>query len=76
MIDNGKCVILALLDIGVAFDTVAHELFLNDLKEVGVVVEAMEYLKDCVHERKYCGKNGYWRHETRYGGRCRNKTGF
>ena len=36
MLDNGKCGILILLDLSAAFDTVVHELLLEDLVLIGI----------------------------------------
>ena len=46
MMDKGKCSILILLDLSAAFDTVVHELLLTDLKEVDIVENALDYIRD------------------------------
>ena len=52
MLDNGKCGILIMLDLSAAFDTVVHEYLLNDLKSIGVIDEALMFLRSYLHDRK------------------------
>ena len=58
LMDNSKCGILVLLDLSAAFDTVVHELLLNDLRAIGVVGEALEYLESYLQGREYCVQIG------------------
>ncbi|XP_068246837.1 uncharacterized protein [Palaemon carinicauda] len=58
MVDEDKCGILILLDLSAAFDTVVHELLLNDLRSIGVEHQALEYLKDYLVGRNYCVQLG------------------
>ena len=51
--DEGKCGILVLLDLSAAFDTVVHSLLLEDLERIGMVEDALEYLKDYLQNRTY-----------------------
>ena len=51
--DEGKCGIFVLLDLSAAFDTVVHSLLLEDLKRIGMVGDALEYLKDYLQNRTY-----------------------
>ena len=44
-IDNGKCAILILLDLSAAFDTVDHELLIDDLMYIGVEGVALNWFK-------------------------------
>ena len=53
LMDDGKCAILILLDLSAAFDTVVHELLFEDLKSIGIIDDALEYLKDYLLNRKY-----------------------
>ena len=56
--DEGKCGILVLLDLSAAFDTVVHSLLLEDLERIGMVGDALEYLKDYLQNRTYCVQIG------------------
>ena len=51
--DKGKCSVLILLDLSAAFDTVDHKLLLQDCNEVGIVGNALEYLKSYLSNRSY-----------------------
>ena len=53
LMDEGKCAILILLDLSAAFDTVVHDLLFEDLRSIGIVDDALEYLKDYLCNRKY-----------------------
>ena len=43
--DEGKCAILILLDLSAAFDTVDHELLVDDLMYIGVEGVALKWFK-------------------------------
>ena len=58
MMDEGKCGILVLLDLSAAFDTVVHNLLIEDLKMIGIDGDALEYLSDYLRDRKYYVKIG------------------
>ena len=58
MMDEGKCGILLLLDLSAAFDTVVHSLLLRDLEAIGIVDDALEYLKSYLTNRTYCVQVG------------------
>ena len=58
MMDEGSCGVLVLLDLSAAFDTVVHELLLDDLKLIGIVDDALEYLRSYLSDRKYCVQIG------------------
>ena len=54
MLDEGKCGIPILLDLGAAFETVVHSLLLKDLKAIGIEGEALDYLETFLTNRTYC----------------------
>ncbi|XP_068205198.1 uncharacterized protein [Palaemon carinicauda] len=58
MMDENKCGILILLNLHAAFDTVEHELLLNDLRSISVKDKAFGYLKDYLVGRNYCVQIG------------------
>ena len=58
LMDEGKCGILVLLDLSAAFDTVVHELLLDDLKNIGIEENALKYLENYLKDRKYCVQIG------------------
>ena len=45
MLDNGKCGILILLDLSAAFDTVVHELLLEDLVLIGIYDDVIKWFE-------------------------------
>ena len=49
--DEGKCAILILLDLSAAFDTVDHELLIEDLMYIGVEDEALDWFKSYLENR-------------------------
>ena len=51
--DNGKCAILILLDLSAAFDTVDHELLIDDLMYIGVEGVALNWFKSYLENRSY-----------------------
>ena len=51
--DEGKCSVLLLLDLSAAFDTVEHDLLLQDCKNIGIVGDALDYLKSYLTGRTY-----------------------
>ena len=51
--DNGKCAILVLLDLSVAFDTVDHKLLIDDLMYIGVEGVALNRFKSYLENRSY-----------------------
>ena len=53
LMDEGKCGILILLDLSAAFDTVNHDLLIEDLTTIGVVDSALEYMKNYLIGRTY-----------------------
>ena len=52
-INEGKCAILILLDLSEAFDTVDHELLIEDLMYIGVVDMALDWFKSYLKNRSY-----------------------
>ncbi|XP_068237038.1 uncharacterized protein [Palaemon carinicauda] len=58
MMDENKCGILILLDFSAAFDTVVHELLLNDLRSISIEDQAFKYREHCLAGRIYCVQNG------------------
>ena len=66
VMDEGKCAILVLLDLSAAFDTVVHELLLNDMKTIGIEQVALQYLENYLRDRKYCVQigNSFSSHES------------
>ena len=58
MMDGDKCAILVLLDLSAAFDMVVHELLVQDLRNIGVVDNALKYLKSYMQNRSYCVQIG------------------
>ena len=53
--DNGKCAILILLDLSAAFDTVDHELLIDDLMYIDVEGVALNWFKSYLENRYYHG---------------------
>ena len=53
MLDNGKCGILILLDLSAAFDTVVHELLLEDLVLIGIDDDALKWFKSYLSDRSF-----------------------
>ena len=51
--DDGKCAILFLLDLSTAFDTVDHELLIDDLMYMGVEGVALKWFKSYLENRSY-----------------------
>ena len=53
--DDGKCAILILLDLSAAFDTVDHELLIDDLglMYIGVEGVALKWFKSYLENRSY-----------------------
>ena len=52
IITNGKCGILVMLDLSAAFDTVDHQILLNDLKTVGFDDDVFMWFKSYLQDRK------------------------
>ena len=52
--DEGRCGVLVLFDLSAAFDTVVHELLLDDLRAIGVTHRAVRYIRSYLEDRKYC----------------------
>ena len=50
---DGKRSILILLDLSAAFDTVVHELLINDLKAIGIDGPALEWFKSYLKGRSF-----------------------
>ena len=63
--DEGKCSILILLDLSAAFDTVEHNLLIQDCQNIGIVNEALEYLVSYLADRTYRVQIGDAFSETR-----------
>ena len=53
LMDNGLCGILILLDLSAAFDTVRHDLLLEDLRAIGIVDDALEYIRNYLEGKAY-----------------------
>ncbi|MEO1808772.1 MAG: reverse transcriptase family protein, partial [Bacteroidota bacterium] len=53
MLDGGECGILILLDLSAAFDTVVHNLLLEDLREVGIEGDALKLMESYLSQRKF-----------------------
>ena len=51
--DEGRCGVLVLLDLSAAFDTVVHELLLDDLRTIGVTHKALRYIRSYLEDRKF-----------------------
>ena len=51
--DNGQCAILILLDLSAAFDTVDHELLIDNLMYIGVEGVALNWFKSYLENRSY-----------------------
>ena len=52
-LDEGKCGILILLDLSAAFDTVEHELLIDDLKYAAIEGDVLKWFRSYLTERKY-----------------------
>ena len=50
---QGKCVILLLLDLSAAFDTVDHSFLLNDLVNIGVSKNSIKWFESYLSNRKH-----------------------
>ena len=50
--DDGKCGILVMLDLSAAFDTVVHELLLNDCKFIGIEGDVYRWLESYLQNRE------------------------
>ncbi len=54
-LDNGKCVILIMLDLSAAFDTVDHKILLSRLSSrFGIHVKALSWLESYLTDRLEC----------------------
>ena len=53
LMDEGKCAVVILLDLSAAFDTVVHELLMDDLRRIGVELDALSLLSDYLSNRTY-----------------------
>ena len=51
--DDGTCSILILLDLSAAFDTVVHELLINDLRTIGIEGKVLEWFKNYLTGRHF-----------------------
>ena len=51
--DEGKCSIIILLDLSAAFDTVVHELLVDDLMAIGIEGTALEWFKSYLAGRNF-----------------------
>ena len=51
MMDKGECGIIILLDLSAAFDTVVHELLLEDMKMIGIESDAWKFFKSYLKNR-------------------------
>ena len=51
--DEGKCAILILLDLSAAFDTVDHELLIDDFMYIRVEGVALKWFKSYLENRSY-----------------------
>ena len=60
---NGKCGISVLLDCNAAFDTVVHEMYIEDLRSSGIVDDVLESLSNYLR-KKYCVRTGGFCSET------------
>ena len=58
LMDEGKCGLLLLLDLSAAFDTVIHDVLLDDLRAIGVTQGALTYLQSYLHNRSFCVQVG------------------
>ena len=52
LLDEGGCGILIMLDLSAAFDTVVHKYLLKDLQSIGVIEDALEFLRSYLENRK------------------------
>lgn len=58
LMDEGKCGLLVMLGLSATFDTVVHEILLNDLRSIGIVDEALQYLNSYIKDRTCCVQIG------------------
>ena len=52
-VDEGQCVLLVLLDLSAAFDTVDHALLTSKLKSIGVQGVALQWFESYISGRTY-----------------------
>ena len=64
--DEGKCSVLILLDLSAAFDTVVHNVLLQDCKNIGIEGDALKYLRSYLENRSYCVQIGTSFSNTRH----------
>ena len=58
-LDDGNCTLIILLDLSAAFDTVVHELLIEDLMYIGVDGDALEWFRSYLRDRSfYVSVNG------------------
>ena len=53
LMDEGKCGVLVMSDLSGAFDTVVHEILLQDLEAIGVTQQALHYLESYLSDRNF-----------------------
>ena len=65
MLDNGKCGILILLDLSAAFDTVVHELLLEDMVLIGIDDDVLKWFESYLSSRTFSVSIGTAKSESR-----------
>ena len=64
--DEGKCSVLILPDLSAAFDTVVHNVLLQDCKNIEIEGDALKYLRSYLENRSYCVQIGTSFSNTRH----------
>lgn len=65
MLDDGKCGILILLSLSVAFDTLVHKLLLDNLVSIGINDNVLQWLESYLTGKTFCASIATGKSENR-----------